>query len=339
MSRIRRPVGGFTLVELLVVIAIIGVLVGLLLPAVQSAREAARRAQCQNNLKQLGLALNNYEDKNKQYPIGVWGGAPLQPGGFAGFVNDGYGWAVWMLPELEQQPLYEVLTADEAVPYPGIFQTFYGIQNRIIDGGDTVLPAFRCPSSALEPRVQGSEAEFQNGYATSDYKGSTGAQDHGIFWKRADGMELLEFDPDGFPDLNKQDPRKKIRGKDVTDGLSNTIAFGESSYYTKPETNDGSGEVQINWPIWLGGSNTDETALFKTDRDAVINCFIAPKTLEEATSILADPPYDNDCAFSWHGSGALFAFCDGSVKWLDETIDIFVYEYLGARDDGQIAQF
>ena len=92
----RRIVPGFTLVELLVVIAIIGVLVSLLLPAINAAREAARRTECTNNLRQLGLALANYHGANKRFPTGVAGGEVARP-------EQGYGWAVALLPFLEEQ--------------------------------------------------------------------------------------------------------------------------------------------------------------------------------------------------------------------------------------------
>src|SRR5688572_19373206 len=96
-----RVLRGFTLVELLVVIAIIGLLVGLLLPAIQAAREAARRSQCQNNLKQQALALLNYEQQHKRFPVGVYGSLNDT------YRSDGFGWAVWLLPQLEEQPLYD----------------------------------------------------------------------------------------------------------------------------------------------------------------------------------------------------------------------------------------
>lgn len=92
----RRPGRGFTLVELLVVIAIIGILVALLLPAVQAAREAARRTQCVNNLKQIGLAMHNYQDTHKRLP----------PGSAAGW---GHTWHAYALPYMEQTPLYEII--------------------------------------------------------------------------------------------------------------------------------------------------------------------------------------------------------------------------------------
>src|SRR4051794_6743782 len=93
---------GFTLVELLVVIAIIGILVALLLPAVQAAREAARRAQAQSNMKNVGLAVLNYESANKKYPPGF---VPTGPGGGI----ESWGWAVFILPYLEEQPIYDQL--------------------------------------------------------------------------------------------------------------------------------------------------------------------------------------------------------------------------------------
>ncbi len=96
---------GFTLVELLVVIAIIGILVGLLLPAVQAAREAARRMSCSNNLKQMGLALHNYESTFRKLPPGAYGASQLR-GEPSGEDDDGFGWMVSILPYIEQQPLY-----------------------------------------------------------------------------------------------------------------------------------------------------------------------------------------------------------------------------------------
>src|SRR5512135_122792 len=96
---------GFTLIELLVVIAVIGILVALLLPAVQAAREAARRMQCSNNLKQIGLALHNYHDANKKFPFGSRGGSSWAQTG----IKDGTNWRVSILPYLEQTALYSKL--------------------------------------------------------------------------------------------------------------------------------------------------------------------------------------------------------------------------------------
>ena len=307
---------GFTLVELLVVIAIIGILVALLLPAVQAAREAARRSQCQNNLKQLGLALVNFTEIKKKYPLGVSDGT-------IGFKDDGYGWAVWLLPQLEEQPLYDRIKPTE---HPGIFIWTYNLTKQIIPGGDTALPVFRCPSSELLPHVNEMPPSWAhaNGYATSDYKACTGEGDNGIFFKRADGLAAQQFG-------TVQMRYTRTRPADVTDGLSKTIAFGESAYY---EVVDLVGTTIIyDWPIWLGAYGTDEPVQFKTDANALINCLIVPKSIANFPRAM-----DDDCAFSWHEGGAFFAFADGSVHFLLEEIDIDDYRHLGSKNDGEIVK-
>lgn len=321
---------GFTLVELLVVIAIIGVLIAMLLPAVQAAREAARRLQCQGNLKQLGLALCNFTEQNKAYPIGVRGG------------EQGYGWGHALLPFLEQQSLYDLLnesiTKTNMPPETQtetIFEDTYNSTGKIIPGGDEELRVFRCPSSGLESHgVEMSFYDYQNGYATSDYKGCTGNGDSGIFFNVYDGLLL---DP----------PMKRVRVVDVVDGLSNTIALGESSYYygaiigtqpgggSRPEDKWGT----LTWPIWLGAHGRDESTLFKTDDNAYLNCQICSKSLEGFKPQMdGSGPMDDDCAFSWHANGAFFVFADGSVHFLEEKVDIETYKSLGTRNDGGIPE-
>jgi prepilin-type processing-associated H-X9-DG protein len=315
---------------LLVVIAIIGVLVGLLLPAIQAAREAARRSSCQNNLRQLGLALNSYADAKKKYPIGVRGGTK-------GFVDDGYGWATELLPQLEQNAVYARIHDKSAVhnsgviPYPGIFFFHYAVKNQIIPGGDVVLTVFRCPSSQLDSHATGLDPKWKhaNGYATSDYKGSTGLGDNGIFFKRSDGLAASL--------AGVTQAYEYTRPADVTDGLSQTIAFGESAYYIIQKNGSTN-----RWPIWMGGygEGADEPVLFKTDQNAVINCQISPKTIDGFQEKRApmDPPgpMDDDCAFSWHEGGAYFAFADGSVHFLNEDINIRTYENLGTKNDDNV---
>jgi prepilin-type N-terminal cleavage/methylation domain-containing protein len=313
---------GFTLVELLVVIAIIGILIALLLPAIQAAREAARRSQCQNNLKQLGLALNNYAETKKRYPRGLSDGT-------IGFQNDGYGWAVWLLPYLEEQSLYDRIKPKES---PGIFQFTYGKTKQVIAGGDTILPVFRCPTSELGPLSTDLHPQLVHGlgYATSDYKASTGEGDNGIFFRRADGLAAT-LSPGGTK-MNYT----RSRPADVTDGLSKTIAFGESAYYTQASLPTVT--YIYNWPIWMGaygkeGFGVDEVVLFKTDKNALINCLITPKSTANFKNAM-----DDDCAFSWHEGGAFFAFCDGSVHFLLETIDIDDYRHLGSKNDGEVVK-
>lgn len=321
---------GFTLVELLVVIAIIGVLVALLLPAIQAAREAARRTQCQSNLRQIGIALNNFVDVNKDYPIGVQGGT-------VGFVDDGYGWGSDLLPQLEQMPVYDRIYSKDLVhnggqiPYPGVFHFHWQAKKAAIPGGDAAIPVFRCPSSELASHSEnlGETWKHANGYGTSDYKGSTGLGDNGIFFKVYDGINATwNGDTMNYT---------RTRPADVTDGLSQTIAFGESAYYIIQR--DGTNN---RWPIWMGayGFGADEAVLFKTDGNAIINCRINPKTLAgfQEKKQPTDPPgpMDDDCAFSWHDGGAYFAFADASVHFLSEDIDIRAYENLGTKNDGNL---
>jgi prepilin-type N-terminal cleavage/methylation domain-containing protein/prepilin-type processing-associated H-X9-DG protein len=292
----------FTLVELLVVIAIIGILVGLLLPAVQQAREAARRVGCQNNLKQMGLALLNYESAFRKFPIGISSDVDDD----AGYDDDGYGWGTAILPYMEQTPLYELMGQNMRHGTIGAIQKHFALAGTIIPGGGTKLSAYRCPSSVLPDQTTNVD-DYKLGYGTSDYKGSTGFADNGFFVKRRDGFRA------GLSWITLQA---------VTDGLSNTIAVGESAYYR--EIND--------WPVWIGGLNVDECTLFKTNPPSIINAGIYPKSLDNMSAAI-----DDDCAFSWHtGGGAHFAFGDGSVKFLNESIDLQTYYNLGARNDGAV---
>jgi prepilin-type N-terminal cleavage/methylation domain-containing protein/prepilin-type processing-associated H-X9-DG protein len=301
---------GFTLVELLVVIAIIGILVALLLPAIQAAREAARRSQCSNNLKQMGLALHGYHDARKGFPIGVAGGATSRP-------EEGFGWAVALLPNLEEQSLFDRIKPDWK---PAPCRRSFTATGKIIAGGETVVDVFRCPTSELPATFSESTPETKDfilGYATSDYKGCNGSDaagtgGYGLF---CTVREL--FDNNG---------RKKLAIKDVTDGLSKTLAIGESAYYSLNE------EADINkWPFWIGGALEDESALFKTNASNPINCGIPAKSIANF-----NVAKDDACAFSWHTDGAQFLFADGSVAFLTDAIDIVTYENLGNIADGNL---
>lgn len=363
MSKRTRPQRGFTLVELLVVIAIIGILVALLLPAVQAAREAARRSQCQSNVKNDALAVVNYTEAKKQYPNGVKGGDPskLPAGALPKGVDSedlpmcdkGIGWIVWILPYLEEQSLYDKvldrtglpLGPNDEFPFPDLMR--FGpvlLQIPVWRGGDKVLPTFRCPSSELSNWAEQSLAAFKHtdGYATSDYKGSNGCNDQGIFSHLCDNARAVAL---------KHGPNvalsviAKVKPSNVTDGLSKTILIGESSYYRR--LRQGGTEGNEYWPVWIGGIGSDENTLFKTDDKAHIGCLIAPKSTDSfasgtqpGVSILGQNPgpEDDDCAFSWHVDGAYFALCDGSVHFLREDIDMQLYKNLGQRNDGNVVE-
>jgi prepilin-type N-terminal cleavage/methylation domain-containing protein/prepilin-type processing-associated H-X9-DG protein len=324
----------FTLVELLVVIAIIGVLVGLLLPAVQAAREAARKMQCANNLKQIGLALHNYESGFKKLPPAAYGANPLnsEP---SGEDDDGFGWMVSILPYIEQQQLYDTVRpnghygvlgnqAIRSVVYPEI------PVGQVFRGGDQVVSTYRCPSSGLPDRVPTtwlvpgsnllgggpvpSEHPMAVGHATSDYKGAGGScnGDFGVLHK------LWESPP--------------CRFKDITDGLSNTIMVGESSYVTTTTSSSARRTTAPtafrDWPTWIGmfGNGQDETVRINGRTNSPINGQVNPSTMAFAIN--------DDCAFSYHAGGAHFAFCDGSVQFLSENISMPTYCNLHDKRDG-----
>src|SRR5690348_5201307 len=173
-----RKAAGFTLVELLVVVAIIGLLVALLLPAIQSAREAARRTTCINNLKQIALALLNYHDVHSQFPLGAYSAvAEDHPA-----EEDGLGWATQILPQLEEQAIYDKLKNNTIPGYQGnpwitnhppgqkgIFSVAHSSGLRPIAGGDSILSTFLCPSVDLPLNVP-SGGYF--GLAPADYVGT-----------------------------------------------------------------------------------------------------------------------------------------------------------------------
>jgi len=190
---------GFTLVELLVVIAIIGVLIALLLPAVQQAREAARRMQCSNNLKQIGLGLHNYHDTHLGFPIGA-----VKHSHF----GDGWDptiWSAFLLPYIEQKAVYDELKLEWAANNWEFDRTANGI-------GATILDAFVCPSDPGPAKQQ----EFNAEMAKSNYKGCVGNVLPGD----------NDYDKSSFTGMFGTNFSRRMR--DVTDGTSNTICVGET---------------------------------------------------------------------------------------------------------------
>lgn len=220
---------GFTLIELLVVIAIIAVLIALLLPAVQQAREAARRTECRNKLKQLGLAIHNYHDSFGTVPpgwVGVTAGQPDVSG-----VN-GWGWASKLLPELDQSPLYNQIN----------FQTQVGsTANAAVR--TTVLPVLLCPSDVSLQRwnipASGTSTPLAD-VAGASYAGVFGKDEVDFCNGLAPGVPCIS---DGMFFLNS-----KVRFADVTDGLSSTLVVGER------QTRAGNGWL-YTWAGVVGGGD------------------------------------------------------------------------------------
>ncbi len=161
----RRHRVGFTLVELLVVIAIIGVLVALLLPAVQAAREAARRTQCTNNLKQLGLALHNYHDTHRVFPLGV-----LQSNLGSEFAYPRLTWAIHLYPYLEQQPTYDQFDFECRPGHDRIMDCTQNAATRDAPAAH-VVPAMLCPSDARGAQARAAGTDFTRGEITRPFLG------------------------------------------------------------------------------------------------------------------------------------------------------------------------
>jgi prepilin-type N-terminal cleavage/methylation domain-containing protein/prepilin-type processing-associated H-X9-DG protein len=340
----------FTLVELLVVIAIIGVLVALLLPAIQAAREAARRSSCTNNLKQIALALLNYSDIHNQFPLGAYAAVeedhPAE--------EDGLGWATQILPQLEEQAIYDKLKANTVPGYQnnpwitnhppgqkGIFTVAHSAGLRPIAGGDVVLKMFVCPAVDLPATVPSgdyfglSSADFAGtGYATAHYKGSRGHCDRGMFWPPKEGAAVYDckydINGDGVIDTVPKKAYSRVRIADVTDGTSKTICVGEAAYFARA----------ASFPIWAGIFGDDGSVMFET-QDA-INCNIGgARSFPLNSAQIAQLPDKNetdDCAFSWHTGGAYFSFVDGSVHFLSENMELRTFWLLGDRMDNEVIQ-
>lgn len=218
MKRRTSHQRGFTLIELLVVIAIIAILIALLLPAVQQAREAARRTQCRNNLKQIGLAMHNYHDVYRVFPPGfviAWGNngsIDLTETSVDGNRRHGWGWGTYLLPYIDQAPLYNKLDVGSSVSVNRLSGTELGL---------TVLQGYLCPSSA-----EGGNTDF----AQSNYVGMFGA--NGVVTISGDRIRADGTPPSTAPDNGGAlGFLSKNRIRDFTDGTSNTILVGERTRF------------------------------------------------------------------------------------------------------------
>lgn len=317
MSSPKRRERGFTLIELLVVIAIIAVLIALLLPAVQQAREAARRSQCQNNLKQIGLALHNYESTYSRIPMliisGECNGLPWGAGSTA-FDDDGFNWTASILPFIDQAPAYNQLCTS---PYWGKFGATELYWNAVgspatgavIPGCEKSLPAFKCPSSVLpqyvptaftvpgNPVSGTTSATRAIGWPITDYKGAGGSC----------------YGDDGMLHKNCEVPGGR-KFSDVVDGLSCVIMVAESAQVTT-NTNPTLGGTGVqDWPTLYATCGDDEMSRVNGRTSAPINNGVNLSRMAESIN--------DDAAFSAHVGGAMHLFGDGSVHFLSENMSI-----------------
>lgn len=306
--------------ELLVVIAIIAVLIGLLLPAVQSAREAARRSSCQNNLKQIGLALHIYHDGRKQFPGGFIRNPDYSRTTFSG---PGWGWGTMILPSLEEAALFDQLR-------PASRDLSSNVQD-IVAGAQTSIPAFRCPSCPAPTGLN--EALPSNAttpaFALSNYKG--------VFGDRNTQASYTVLNPcpnfagsciDGGNGMFS--PGTGIRLKDVSDGTSKTVMVGEVPYGPNGSVNASGTLISYRGAVWVGviaGSSPSNVATHQTLRGLLAT---------GAESNEYRPNGTNSNAFgSHHGTSTGFVIADGSVRFIANTLGSAVLNQISARNDGQ----
>ncbi|MEO1984909.1 MAG: DUF1559 domain-containing protein, partial [Fuerstiella sp.] len=328
----------------LVVIAIIAILIALLLPAVQQAREAARRTQCKNNMKQLGLAIHNYHDVYNMFPTGSVPGVtdPANPGG--NFINQSsWGWHAFILPMIDQAPLFNNLGVNDRKLYDITSDRTVTPDRGSLDLMFPVLKAFMCPSDTTGPRLKAGmrRANF-NG---ANQSGISGAVNN---WRPPTSNYPGVC---GFRDINRPNgPTRaaqrgifynasRVRFRDITDGTTNTFFVGER------DQRCGAGSWIGNRAPRGGGTRG------------------ADYTFGKVSKIINDPTNggSNNCTdgfSSKHVGGAQFLLGDGSVRFVSENIDskpaannrinrngvingadiagCGVYQLLGIRDDGRV---
>lgn len=342
LGRTRRA---FTLIELLVVIAIISLLIALLLPAVQRARETGRRITCSNHLKQLGLALHNYESAFSTFPIGGYSTPPVAPSPIPGA---GTSFFVGLLPYLDQQPIYGMYKFN--VMNSGLANA---ANQPVING--VKLNMLRCPSSTLPASAVLAAPPIPVGSQACDtmmpsYVGISGAAQNGVAFNEPRTRNFGTcFASAGAGQMSWGGvllANSVVRFRDMTDGTSNVMAIAESSDFVM------SGTAQLNVDGANGFGWTYGTICAGVGPSGATGyCGTSPSPTRTAnlTTVLMPigtrswPSSGSSCGtlnpnrpiISQHSGGAQVLLCDGSVRFLSDSLDVLTLKRLATRDDGQ----
>jgi prepilin-type N-terminal cleavage/methylation domain-containing protein len=313
MRSMRRL--GFTLIELLVVIAIIAVLIALLLPAVQQAREAARRSQCKNNLKQLGLGLHNYHEIYNTLPIAAQQGFQAN-------------WRVAIFPQIDQAPLFNQLRFGDSFTAP------YSGQNVVLQG--VKIPLYYCPSSAC-PKIgtPGSEQCWSGGNPQlADYVGIGGAYPDPF--GRTTVVSQSNYDggyygANGLLSVSQSNPFSNC-----TDGLSMTLLVGENSDFTVSGTNKL--DLRSNYyGAWSGFSALANPWSGAPDSWSTSVTTVRWPINTQGTPAGAVHTWEANLPLrSAHTGGAHVLLGDGAVRFLSQNMAMNILLNLSARDDGAV---
>jgi prepilin-type N-terminal cleavage/methylation domain-containing protein/prepilin-type processing-associated H-X9-DG protein len=343
---------GFTLVELLVVIAIIGILVALLLPAIQAAREAARRSQCQNNMKQLGVGLLNYESSNRSFPPGGITEGPLG-------VQSGAGWSIFILPYIEEQGLFDKYDFDEPNEF-AIDLDKDQRDNRFVR--ETDVKAFDCPTDEetelndFPASGPGSNVRYNRG----SYRGNAGlfTIQNQAFWDSSSQqpVQKLAGERGPLPGIgplymnpwaktnrilipNKWCVTEPTKLKDITDGTATTVLLGEKAHIALPDTiapidPDAVERARRRRTFWAYTYTSYQRSLTFLQTRSIISDYTRCMNIGGAED-------EEPCKRSWgslHPSGFNVTMCDGSVQFISDSIDIFVFGAMSTIAAGEIVQ-
>lgn len=323
-NRVRQQ--GFTLIELLVVIAIIAILIALLLPAVQQAREAARRTQCRNNLKQLGIALHNYVDTHSILPSGTYEALRTT----SSYQEDHkHTWMSQLLPFIDQAPMYNQLNfsvnTDQA-PNQAIYNSIVisslmcpSDPNAGMLRNDRMDPTIYCGPCGANAQSLGANYMPSGGPISMAYSCQVPAMTPNINCLSQIGGYLTNGAPGMFAGGSIG-----YRFRDVTDGLSNTFMVGEQL----PARTSGFSQY---WHSHLNVATTNVTPNYHLNHPTA-----ACRTVMTGASS-AGACYWNNAGFkSQHTGGVHVTMGDGSVRFISDNIDYVTYQYAGSKADGQV---